>query len=263
MLASVVSGNTEKPNPAEYPIIARVNGSTVHLYLADKPAVTILYDPGCSGLDNWGKSYQAFHIESFKKIWPEANLIVSQYVNDITKGSTNGRCDWPGTDARLKDKQSWAQAVHTQNVAEWAKAQSWSNGVVHLFGFSWGGRVGIWVPASKYGRPGTFASVALVWPDCRPSDKIQAGTIHTPTRIWATENDPLSIPKNCPNYYQDPDNKLTLSLFPGETHSWFDGPFFKPYTRFWPVQKVYVRHEYNADWTSQTFQEWRAWAARN
>jgi hypothetical protein len=51
MSASVVSGNTEKPNPVEYPIIARVNGSTVHLYLTDKPAVTGLYDPGCSGLD--------------------------------------------------------------------------------------------------------------------------------------------------------------------------------------------------------------------
>jgi len=240
----------------------KVNGSSVELYTKTTKAPTILYIPGCSGLDRVGKMYQEFHKEKFKETWPEANFVISQYVNDYTNGQPNGRCDWQGNDTRLNNKQSYDQAEYTIKLAEWVKQQPWSNGTVHLFGFSWGGRVGIWLPGNYRGKSNVFKSVALIWPDCRPVHKIQAGELHTPTRIWATENDPLSIPKNCPNYYKDPNNLLTLTLLPGDTHSWFDGPQFPSLTRWWPVQQVYVRHEYNEQWTNKTFKEWKSWVGQ-
>lgn len=238
----------------------KVDDTTVHIYEKKTASPTILYVPGCNGLDSGGIRYQGYHLSKFKEVWPEANIVISQYVNDITQGASGGRCDWDGNDSRLKDKQSWHQAEHTIRLAEWIKNQPWSNGEVHLFGYSWGGRVGIWIPGSEKGRAGVFKSVALIWPDCRPIHKIRAGDLHTPTRIWATENDPLSIPKNCPNFYVDKDKKLTLTLFPGETHSWIDGPGFSSYTRWWHVQKVQVRHEFNESWANQTFIDWKNWA---
>jgi dienelactone hydrolase len=238
---------------------AIVDGSGVDLYIGKKSAPTILYIPGCNGLDRVGKTYQEFHKEKFKETWPEANFVISQYVNDYTNGQTNGRCDWQGDDSRLKGKQSYDQADHTIKLAEWFKQQPWSNGTVHLFGFSWGGRVGVWLPGDYRGKNNDFKSEALIWPDCRPVHKIRAGELHTPTRIWSTENDPLSIPKNCPSYYKDPNNLLTLTLLPGDTHSWFTGPHISSFTRWWPVQNVYVKHEYNEQWTNQTFKEWKEW----
>lgn len=240
----------------------KIDNHTVDIYVRQSTGPTIVYVPGCSGLDDWGKKYQKFHIEQFTHLWPTAHLVVSQYVNDVTNGSANGRCDWPLTDPRVHQHASWIQAAHTIKISEWVKQQSWSNSEVHLFAFSWGGRVGIWVPASKIGYKGAFNTVALVWPDCRPSEKIQAGLLHTPTRIYATENDPLSIPKNCPTYYSDPNQKLSLFLFPGNTHSWFSFPGFKPYYRWWPVQQVWVHHEFNANWTATTFNDWKQWALK-
>ena len=239
---------------------SNVEGGTVHLYSGNKTAPTILYVPGCNGLDTGGVIYQNYHISRFKEVWPEANIVVSQYVNDYTYGASGGRCDWDGSDPRIKDKQSWHQAEHTIKLGEWIKQQPWSNGEVHLFAFSWGGRVGIWVPGDLRGRAGAFKSVALIWPDCRPVHKIRAGKLHTPTRIWSTENDPLSIPKNCPSYYSGTEDMLTLSLYPGATHSWMTGPAFTPYTRWWPNQKVNVRSEYNETWSKQTFGDWKNWA---
>jgi dienelactone hydrolase len=234
----------------------KVNGTSAELYTNTTRAPTILYVPGCNGLDFIGKEYQLFHRNKFKEIWPNANFVISQYVNDYTNGSVDGRCHWSGDDNRLKGRQSWDQALHTIELAKWIKLQPWSNGQVHLFGFSWGGRVGIWIPGDRHGTAGIFESVALIWPDCH---KIQAGVLHTPTRIWATEEDPLSIPKNCPNYFKSPTDKLTLSLFPGNSHDWFSGPFGQPYTRWWPVQRVIVNHGYNENWTNQTFKDWKEW----
>lgn len=238
----------------------KVNGTSVDLYAEKTAGPTILYVPGCNGLDQFGQQYQAFHRTRFKETWPNANFVVSQYVNDYTHGAPGGRCDWSTTDSRLKGRQSFDQAMHVIELAKWIKDQPWSNGEVHLFGFSWGGRVGIWIPGASRGTAGVFKSVALIWPDCRPTDRIQAGELHTPTRIWATEEDPLSVPTNCPNYYKAPADKLTLTLFPGNTHSWFTGPNVPTFTRWWSVQRVSVKHEYNEKWTTQTFKEWKEWA---
>jgi len=243
--------------------VNNVDGATINLHVGDKAAPTILYVPGCSGLDSYGLQYQKYHIHRFREVWPEANVVVSQYVNDYTRAASDGRCDWDGSDPRIKNKQSWHQAEHTIKLGEWIKQQPWSSGEVHLFGFSGGGGVGLWVPGDFRGRAGVFKSVALIWPDCRPVHKIPAGKLHTPTRIWSTESDPLSIPTNCPSYYSGTDGMLTLSLYPGDTHSWMSGPAFTPYTRWWRVQQVNVRHEYNEAWSKHTFGEWKKWADKH
>jgi dienelactone hydrolase len=236
-----------------------VNGSTVDIFTRNNKGPTILYIPGCNGLDKFGQKYQHYHEQKFKEYWPEANFVISQYVNDYTKNSTDGRCDWKGSDPRLVNRQSKDQAQYILGLADWIKKQPWSTDEVHLFGYSWGGRVGLWLPGDVVGKDQVFKTVALIWPDCRNDQKMSVGSVHTPVKIWATENDPLSNPTNCPTFYNSHRGMISLSLFPGSTHSWFDPPIFQSYTRWWPVQNTYVRHEYNVEWTNQTFREWKEW----
>jgi dienelactone hydrolase len=237
-------------------------GHTVNLYIKENRTATILYLPGCNGLDSYGKNYQRYHLGKLKEVWPDANIVVSQYVNDYTRGEKDGRCFWPNDDARLNNKQSWDQAVYTVNLANWIKSQPWSNGEVHLFGYSYGGRVGIWLLRNKLSHS-VFESIGLIWPDCRPIPNLQPRMLKSKTRIWSTEGDPLSEVNNCPNYFVDPDKKLTITTYPGDTHSWIDGPFFKPFVIHWPNQNVTVRHEFNKEWADKTFIDWKKWAINN
>ena len=240
----------------------RVLGHTVNLHVKENKTVTILYLPGCNGLDAYGKNYQHYHLGKLKEVWPEANIVVSQYVNDYTQGNKDGRCFWSNDDVRLDNKKSWDQAVYTVNLANWIKSQPWSNGEVHLFGYSYGGRVGIWLLRNKVSHS-VFESIGLIWPDCRPIPNLQPRLLKSKTRIWSTEGDPLSEVNNCPNYFVDPDKKLTITTYPGDTHSWIDGPFFQPFVIHWPNQNVTVRHEFNKEWAEKTFTDWKIWAINN
>jgi pimeloyl-ACP methyl ester carboxylesterase len=132
------------------------------------------------------------------------------------------------------------QAHHSLALAKWIKAQPWSDGEVHVLGFSWGGRVGLWLPADLHGEAGVFASIALVWPDCRPAERFNAGRLHTPVRIYAAREDPLSIPLNCPNFYAGDRSLLSSLLF--------------------PHQRVWVEHAPMPDWTERMMEDWRHWA---
>jgi hypothetical protein len=241
-----------------------VDGHTVNITLrGDGPSPTLLYIPGCSGLDNWGSAYQRYHLGLFAQHWPGTNVVISQFVNDITQGSVDGRCDWPGTDTRLARAQSWTQARHSMAIARWIKDQPWSNGEVHALGFSWGGRVGLWLPADRHGEAGVFRSIALVWPDCRSAERFNAGRLHTPVRIYAAREDPLSMPTNCPGFYEGDRGRLSSLLFPGAVHSWMTGASFRPYQRYWPHQQVWVYHAPMPEWTEQMMRDWRAWALAN
>ncbi|MDO9502769.1 CocE/NonD family hydrolase [Falsiroseomonas sp.] len=252
------SGSTINPGLGE---TQTVEGHTVNFVVrSGRQGPTILYIPGCNGLDASGVEYQRYHLDLFARHWPEANVVVSQFVNDITRGAVEGRCDWFGGDPRLANAQSWNQARHSVALAKWIKQQPWSNGDVHAFGFSWGGRVGLWLPADRHGEAGVFRSVALVWPDCRPVDRLQAGRLHTPTRVYATQNDPLSVPTNCPTYYTGDRQLVSLSLFPGAIHSWFRPPTFRAYQRFWPHAQATVYHQAVPEWADQAIIDWRRWA---
>ena len=241
-----------------------VDSATVDIVIKNNNGPAILYIPGCSGLDKSGRQYQQYHLKKFQEVWPNANIVISQYVNDYTKGEEGGKCDWPDGTPRLNGKEISNQAEHTQKLGDWIKTQTWSNGDVHLFGFSYGGAIGLWAPAHNRstvtGKPYLFKTVALIWPDCRPVFRQFFGNIHTPLRIWSTEDDPLSIPKNCSSFYTDSDKKLSLKLYPGNTHSWMTSPDFTPFTSYWPNQKVHVRSEFKKEWADETFREWQQWA---
>ena len=51
----------------------KFDNQSVDIYTKDSPAPTILYIPGCNGLDELGRKYQKFHREEFAKIFPSAN----------------------------------------------------------------------------------------------------------------------------------------------------------------------------------------------
>ena len=238
-----------------------VNGKTVDIFKSSNGGKnpTILYIPGCNGLDNFGIKYQLYHASKFKEVWPEANFVVTQFVNHITQNQSNGRCDWDAKKTNETNSNSHQQARYVVGLAEWIKQQPWSSGDVHLFGFSWGGRVGLWLPSDKIGKQDVFKSVALIWPACGKDMQFDAGKLHTPVKIWSTEKDPLSVPTNCINFYSNTE-LFSIKLYPGDTHSWFTGPFFQPFYRWWPVQRVRVRHEFNEAWANETFMEWKSWA---
>lgn len=240
-----------------------VNGKTVDVFLSSRKekSPTILYIPGCNGLDDFGIKYQTYHSSKFKEIWPEANFVISQFVNDITRNQPNGKCDWDQKKTNETNSNSYQQAAYIVGLANWIAQQPWSTNEIHLFGFSWGGRVGLWLPADKIGQSNLFKTVALIWPSCSKDIQFSAGRLHTPVKVWSTEQDPLSVPTNCVNFYSNLD-LYSVKLYPGNTHSWFTGPFFQPFYRWWPVQKVRVRHEFNEEWTNETLVEWKSWALK-
>lgn len=241
-----------------------INGKTVDVFKSStkEKSPTILYVPGCNGLDDFGIKYQKYHLTKFKETWPEANFVITQFVNDITQNQPNGRCDWDTKKTNETNSNSFQQAAYIVELATWIKNQPWSTGEIHLFGFSWGGRVGLWLPADKIGRPNVFKSVALIWPACSKDLQFDAGRLHTPVKIWSTERDPISIPTNCINFYSNT-GLYSIKLYPGDTHSWFTGPFFQPFYRWWPAHKVRVRHEFNEAWTNETLADWKSWALKS
>jgi dienelactone hydrolase len=238
----------------------KFNNHTVDIYTKEKPSPTILYIPGCNGLDDMGQKYQTFHREEFKKVFPEANFVIIQMTNDLSQGATDGRCHWNDmSDDRLKRYQSWHQAAYIVKLASFIKEQSWSNGDIHVFGFSYGGRIGLWLSGSTIGKPDVFKSVSLIWPLCRPSSKAPLGSMHTPTRIWATEKDPLSDAWNCHDYYTGDTTLLNVTLYEGKNHSWFTHPSITGGNMYWPTHKTWVYSKFDQKLFDKTITDWKKW----
>ena len=146
------------------------------------------------------------------------------------------------------------------NLGNFIKQQSWSNGEIHVFGFSYGGHTGLWLNSTTVGQSDLFKSVALIWPFCKmPRRQFQFGNIHTPTRIWATEKDPLSNAGNCHNYYSGDKNLLTLTLYEGGNHSWFTHPSVTGFSTYWPVWGVQVFHKFDQTLFDKTMSDWKTW----
>jgi dienelactone hydrolase len=237
----------------------KFDNHTVDIYVKDSPSPTILYIPGCNGLDDIGKKYQKFHREEFAKVFPNANFVIVQITNDITNGAKDGRCHWNDqTDNRLKKYQSFHQAEYVVNLGSFIKKQPWSNGEIHVFGFSYGGRIGLWLNSSTLGKPDLFKSVSLIWPFCK-GKFYPLGSIHTPTRIWATEKDPLSDAWNCHSYYSNNKNLLTVTLYEGDHHSWFTHPSVDGVSVYWPKHQVQVFSKFNQPLFDQTMSDWKKW----
>lgn len=238
----------------------KFDNQSVDIYTKDSPAPTILYIPGCNGLDELGRKYQKFHREEFAKIFPSANFVIVQFTNDVTNGAKNGRCFWEElTDERLKKSQSFHQARHIVNLGNFIKTQPWSNGEIHLFGFSYGGHVGLWLNSTAIGKPDLFKSVSLIWPFCKNAKFYPLGNIHTPTRIWATEKDPLSDAWNCHTYYTGNKHLLTVTLYEGANHSWFTHPSLDGVSVNWSMHRVQVYSKFDQTLFDKTMRDWKIW----
>ncbi len=238
-----------------------VAGTTVDLYLSGRAdSRTVIYVPGCNGKDEIGRQYQAFHLEKLKeKFDGDVNVLMVQVFNDITKGAKDGVCFTDMAKQNEIGANSLTLARKVGDVLPWVKEQAWFNGVAHYFGFSQGGRVGLF--ANSIGKTkGFFKTFNLIWPLClqeyKPPTILSA---HTPTRIYATENDPLSQPKNCPSFYSA-DSQVELKLFPGDVHSWATLPTLPAHTEFWSNYKKTVTHHYVKEYADEMWSTWSSWA---
>jgi len=247
--------------------LIKANGVDVDLQLASQsPAPVILYVPGCNGLDDIGRAYQAFHKQEIRKRWPEAHLVLVEAVNMVTNGSSMGACDWPREHPQYKARGIDRPTLHfvqqINQVREWIGLQTWAQQQpVHLFGFSLGGQLGMYL-AGNQSQPGSFKSIALIWPSCIEAEKLKLGKLHTPTKIWATESDPLSRAQECHRSYSDGLELLELHLWPGDLHSWMTHPGVPKSERFWPRANVTIKHQFVKEYNDQTWDQWVQWAQK-
>ena len=71
-------------------------GITMDLHLSGHPGdPTVVYFPGCNGLDEFGRKYQEFHLQRIRAAWGNrVNVVRVQAINDVTQGRPNGLCFW-------------------------------------------------------------------------------------------------------------------------------------------------------------------------
>lgn len=245
--------------------LVNANGVDIDLQLSGQsPAPVILYVPGCNGLDEIGRAYQTFHKQEIKKRWPESHLVLVQAVNMVTEGSQMGACDWPRDHPKYKAKGIDFPRLHfvrqINQVRDWIGQQIWAQQQpVHLFGFSAGAMFGMNL-AGNASQAGTFKSIALIWPSCLDAERLKLGKLHTPTKIWATESDPLSRAQECYKSYAGGHDLLELQLWPGDFHSWMTHPNVPKSERVWPRANVTVKHQFVKEYNDKTWDQWVEWA---
>ena len=233
------------------------------LFLSEKPgASTVIYLPGCNGRDRIGVQYQDFHVEKIKEQWGNhVNIVRVQIADDLSQGAENGVCFWGGVeDPRSKGRiLTLDAALKTVVVQNWVSRQPWYNGQMHLFGFSWGGFVGLWIAGDKM-PSSALKSVTLIWPVCIDGTAAPYGQVTLPTRIYATEKDPISEPTKCPALFTGNRELLELHLYPGNTHSWMTHPSHNPGATYWPNWERTSYSFYNRDYAERTWSTWVRWA---
>ena len=231
---------------------ATVAGITVDVFLSGRTnSRTVIYVPGCNGKDAIGRLYQPAHLAKLQQLFNnDVNVLIPQVFDDVTKGAKDGVCYLDTAKQNEIGTNSLVLARKVAEILPWIKEQPWFNGTAHYFGFSQGGRVGIF-SNSLTKTKGFFKTYNLIWPMClaeyAPTTLLDA---HTATRIYATESDPISQPKNCPSYYT-PQSPIYLRLFPGDAHSWVTHPSIPAHTDYWPNYKKFVFHRYVREYADE------------
>jgi len=239
-----------------------INGHTADLFLSgNKGDSTVIYFPGCNGKDAMGAKYQDFHMEKIKAQWKgKVNIVRLQLVNDLTQGAQNGSCFWDTKTANERGLNSYKFSNIIGDIAtQWVPKQDWYNGNIHFFGFSYGGRVAMFVNSVR-ATDGAFKTVTSIWPICIEAQRFAGTTVHTPTRIYGGERDPISTPKNCPTFYQNTNSNLELVLYDTDKHSWMTHPTFTNQRVWWPNHKLWTESAYDAELADKTWASWTVWA---
>lgn len=240
-----------------------IDGMTADLFLSGQSSdPTVLYFPGCNGRDAFGAKYQDFHVKKIIAAWGgRVNIVRLQLVNDITNGATDGTCFWSPEKSKEAGVDSYEFAKKIGHVSKsWISKQPWFNGNLHFFGFSYGGRVSLFVNFVSATR-GQFKTVTGIWPLCRKEYHINAHTPHTPTRFYSTENDPLSDIKNCRSFYPGGGgNLIEIITYPGNEHSWMTHPDLKYQRVWWPNHKIWSVSKYVEEFAEKTWSSWVEWA---
>lgn len=241
----------------------KIDGMTVDLFLSGNPSdPTVMYFPGCNGRDAYGARYQDFHIKKMSDAWGgKVNIVRLQLVNDITNGSTDGICFWTVEKNKQTGAESYEFGKKVGYIARnWVAKQSWFNGNLHFFGFSYGGRVSLmvnFIAATK----GQFKTVTGIWPLCRKEYPIKAYMPHTPTRFYATEHDPVSEISNCRSFYPDGGgDMIEIITYPGSEHSWMTHPDVKYMRVWWSNHKIWSENKYIEAYAEKTWSSWVSWA---
>lgn len=241
----------------------KIDGMTVDLFLSGNPSdPTVMYFPGCNGRDAYGARYQDFHIKKMSDAWGgKVNIVRLQLVNDITNGSTDGICFWTVEKNKQTGAESYEFGKKVGYIARnWVAKQSWFNGNLHFFGFSYGGRVALmvnFIAATK----GQFKTVTGIWPLCRKEYPIKAYMPHTPTRFYATEHDPVSEISNCRSFYPDGGgDMIEIITYPGSEHSWMTHPDVKYMRVWWSNHKIWSENKYIEAYAEKTWSSWVSWA---
>lgn len=240
-----------------------INNTTIDVFVSgNKNDSTVIYFPGCNGQDVFGKKYQDFHLGKIKEYWNNnVNVVRVQMVDDITKGSKDGICFWNTEKAVANGVKSVEFVNKTSRIVnEWVSKQSWFNGNVHFFGFSYGGRVSMFANNLRSTK-GMFKTVTGIWPICIESQRFSANQIHTPTRIYSGLNDAISEPKSCPSFY--PNNggdMLNMILYDTDLHSWMTHPDLTNQRTWWPNHKLWTKSSYDNELANRTWSSWTKWA---
>ncbi len=196
---------------------------SVDKFLTDRPAPTIIYGHGCSGL------------------WPQdtvnANLLRSWGYNVLLVDSFKNRnveqnCEYQGFVTR---KQRVLDAV---SVGNWVKQQKWHQGKIGYFGVSQGGESALAV--SSWVTNNMFSAVVALYPMCRPGYNP-----NIPVQIHIGSDDDWTPARNCDRYKQV--NNFDIHEYPNTVHG---------YERNGPIRYAFgYKLEYNAESTRISMQK--------
>jgi len=182
----------------------------IHGYLFNshsRNGALVVYGPGCNGADRAGRDYHVDHIKRLHAGGLDVLLLNS--VSDRGLGES-GDCFIASSDPRY---------IHTPMMAgdalaavKWARANGYAAARIGFFGFSQGARTGIWLAGEASLRNVTppelradglsFATIVLIYPDCRDWAKYAAGVgpLATSLMIWGGDKDE-SEPAACVNFF--------------------------------------------------------------
>lgn len=228
---------------------------------------TVIYFPGCNGKTFPGSVYQGEMMQRIREQFNgNVNIVTVQFVDDLNKKYNRryGICDVAKSEPIYYKINSYDWTHRTVDVIQnWVKKQSWFNGNLHYWGFSFGGRTAL-VVSSLERTKGMFKSIIAIQPLCNPKDiyENKLWATHTPTRIYSYKDDPVTVPTNCHNMFEKNADLslLEYKLYPGSYHGHISHGLPFGSKSYWPILNVTSYSGYNERYATDTYESWFKWA---